>query len=105
MIAIGASEVVSNPPAMPESIWPSAILFATRIAASSPVPQACWRSYAGVCGFRRVPSTASRVRLKSRLCLRTPPAATSPRTSSSRESLPINASSVAVSMSWFEARA
>ncbi len=42
--AIGASEVVSTPQAMPTSIWPSAILLATRIAVSSPVPQACWTS-------------------------------------------------------------
>ena len=28
-IAIGASEVVSEPPAMPTSIWPRAILLAT----------------------------------------------------------------------------
>ncbi len=36
----GASEAESAPPAMPDSICPSAILFATRIAASRPVPQA-----------------------------------------------------------------
>ena len=42
--AIGASEVVSAPQAMPESIWPRAILLATRIVVSSPVPQACWTS-------------------------------------------------------------
>ena len=44
LIAIGASEVVSTPPAIAESIWPSAILLATRIVASRPVPQACWTS-------------------------------------------------------------
>ena len=42
--AIGASEVVSAPQAMPESIWPRAILLATRIVVSRPVPQACWTS-------------------------------------------------------------
>ena len=42
--ASGASEVVSTPPAMPDSIWPSAILLATRTAASRPVPHACWTS-------------------------------------------------------------
>ena len=31
--AIGASDVVSEPPAIPASIWPSAILLATCIAA------------------------------------------------------------------------
>ena len=49
-IATGASEVVSVPPAMPTSIWPRAILFATWIAACRPVPQACWMSVAGVSG-------------------------------------------------------
>ncbi len=44
LIAIGASEVVSVPPAMPTSIWPRAILPATRIAAWIPVSQACWMS-------------------------------------------------------------
>ena len=42
--ASGASDVVSTPPAMPDSICPSAILLATRIAASRPVPHACWTS-------------------------------------------------------------
>ena len=50
LIATGASEVVSVPPAMPTSIWPSAILLATWIAAWRPVPHACWMSYAGVSG-------------------------------------------------------
>ena len=39
--AIGASEVVSTPPATPTSIWPSAILLATKKAACKPVPHAC----------------------------------------------------------------
>ena len=38
------------PPAMPTSIWPSAILSATWMAACRPVPQACWMSVAGVSG-------------------------------------------------------
>ena len=42
--AIGASEVVSVPPAMPTSIWPSAILPATVMAAWTPVAQACCTS-------------------------------------------------------------
>ena len=37
---IGASDAESAPPAMPESIWPRAILFDTRMAASRPVPHA-----------------------------------------------------------------
>ena len=44
LTAIGASEAVSTPPAIPASICPSAILLATAITVSSPVPQACWRS-------------------------------------------------------------
>ncbi|RMP73343.1 hypothetical protein ALQ17_200052 [Pseudomonas fluorescens] len=44
LMPIGASEVVSEPPAMPTSIWPRAILFATSKAASRPVPQACCTS-------------------------------------------------------------
>ena len=46
---MGGSLTVSNPPAMPESIWPSAIFMATEIAASSPVPQARCMSMPGVC--------------------------------------------------------
>ena len=42
--AIGASEVVSTPPAIATSICPSAILLATAKAACKPVPQACWIS-------------------------------------------------------------
>ena len=37
----GASEVVSTPPAIPESISPKAILLLTAKAACSPVPHAC----------------------------------------------------------------
>ncbi len=42
--AMGASETVSAPPAMPTSICPSAILLATSTAAWMPVSQACWMS-------------------------------------------------------------
>ena len=105
LTAIGASEAVSTPPAMPLSTWPSAILFATWIVVSRPVPQACWTSYAGVDGESRAPSTASRVRLKSRLCLRTAPPATSPRRASCRPKRATSPSSAAVSMSWLDARA
>ena len=41
---MGASLVVSLPPAMALSIWPSAILLAVRMVASRPVPHACWTS-------------------------------------------------------------
>ena len=50
LIATGASEVVSVPPATPTSIWPSAILLATWIVACRPVPHACWMSVAGRLG-------------------------------------------------------
>ena len=60
LIATGASEVVSVPPAMPTSIWPRAILLATWMAACRPVPQACWMSVAGVSGDSFEPSTDSR---------------------------------------------
>src|SRR3954451_8003880 len=101
--ASGASEVVSTPPAMPESICPRAILLATRIAASKPVPQACWTSYAGVVAESLEPSTDSRVRLKSRECLRTAPATTSPIRCPWRPKRATRPSSVAVSMSWLDA--
>ena len=98
--AIGASEVVSEPPATPTSIWPSAILLATWIVAWRPVPHACWRSVAGVSGASLEPSTDSRVRLKSRLCLSTAPATTSPRRWPSRPKRAASPSSAAVSISW-----
>src|SRR5450631_305646 len=41
---IGASLALSAPPAIPESIWGRAILLATRIAVSKPVPRACCTS-------------------------------------------------------------
>ncbi len=101
--AIGASEVVSAPQAMPESIWPSAILLAIRIVVSRPVPQACWTSKAGVSAASRVLSTLSLVRSRSRECLSTAPPATSPRRSPSRPKRSISPSRAAVSMSWLEA--
>ena len=52
-------------------------MLATRIAASRPVPHACWMSYAGVGGSSLEPSTTSRVRFQSRECLSTAPATTS----------------------------
>src|SRR4051795_1353184 len=101
--ASGASEVVSTPPAMPDSICPRAILLATRIAASKPVPQACWTSYACVVAESFEPRTLSRVRLKSRECLRTAPATTSPSCLPWRPKRATSPSSVAVSMSWLDA--
>jgi hypothetical protein len=99
----GASEVVSVPPAMPTSICPSAILLATRMAASSPVPQACCTSYAGVCLASVVDSTDSRVRLKSRACLMTAPATTSSSRWPCRLKRSIRPCSAAVSICWFDA--
>ena len=103
LIATGASDVVSEPPATPTSIWPSAILFATWIAAWRPVPQACWMSVAGVSGDSFEPSTDSRARLKSRECLSTAPATTSPSRSPSSPNRSTRPSSAAVSMSWLDA--
>src|SRR3954469_3087294 len=51
------------------------------------------------------PSTLSRVRLKSRACLRTAPATTSPTCCPCRPKRATRPSSVAVSMSWFDASA
>src|SRR3546814_11406134 len=48
--AIGASDVVSKPPPIPDSTWPRAILLALLIAPCRPVPQAIFRSYAAVYG-------------------------------------------------------
>ena len=79
--AMGTSEVVSLPPPMPASIWPSAILFATVITVSSEVPQARWIVMPGVDGDRPELSVASRARLKSLECLSTAPMATSPSVS------------------------
>ena len=102
LIATGASEVVSVPPATPASMTPSAILLATWIAACSPVPQACWMSVAGVSGASREPSTHSRVRLKSRECLSTAPATTSPSRSPRSSNRSTRPSMAAVSISWLE---
>ncbi len=60
-------------------------------------------SAAGVSGASLEPSTDSRVRLKSRLCLSTAPATTSPRRSPSSPKRVTSPSMVAVSISWFEA--
>ena len=48
------------------------------MVACSPVPQACWMSNAGVYDDSELPSTHSRIRLKSRLCLSTAPPITAP---------------------------
>ena len=105
LIATGASEVVSVPPATPTSIWPRAILLATWIVAWRPVPHACWMSVAGVSGDSLEPSTLSRARLKSRACLSTAPATTSPSRSPSSPNRTASPSIVAVSMSWLDASA
>ncbi|SIN06959.1 Uncharacterised protein [Mycobacteroides abscessus subsp. abscessus] len=76
---------------------------APTIAACKPVPQACCRSKACVYGDSGLPSTDSRVRLKSRLSLSTAPAMTAPRRSPlrlKRSDAPVMA---AVNMSWLEA--
>ncbi|CKS97406.1 Uncharacterised protein [Mycobacterium tuberculosis] len=102
---IGGSEVVSTPPAAATSYRPAAMPSAAAIAACRPVPQACCRSNAGVYGESSEPSTHSRIRLKSRLCLSTAP----PTTMSSRSPASPNRStkplSAAVNMSWLDASA
>src|SRR3546814_19929893 len=50
--AIGASDVVSTPPPIPDSTWPRAILLAILIAHYRPVPQALFSPYAPVSGPR-----------------------------------------------------
>ena len=62
---IGASEVVSEPMAMPLSVWPVAILAPIMAAACRLVPQACWIVTPGVVGASLVFSTASRARFQS----------------------------------------
>src|SRR6476469_2497325 len=60
-------------------------------------------SYAGVVAAKREPSTLSLVRLKSRECFNTAPAATSPTCRSCRPKRATSPSRVAVSMSWLDA--
>src|SRR5882672_4630451 len=62
---IGASEVVSEPMAMPHSISPVAILAWIMEAACRLVPQACWMVMPGVVGASLVDSTASQARFQS----------------------------------------
>ena len=75
---IGTSEVVSDPPAMPESICPTAILLATTMAASRLVPQARCSVIPGVCSSSPELRVISRARFQSLECLMTAPKATSP---------------------------
>src|SRR5690606_35285827 len=105
LTAIGASEVESTPAAIAESVCPSWILFARVTKVSRLVAHACWRSKAGVRGSSAEPSTASRVRLKSRECLSTAPPPTSPRRSPARPKRATSPSIAAVSMSWLLALA
>jgi hypothetical protein len=78
---------------------------AAAMVACSPVPQACWMSNAGVYGDSELPSTHSRIRLKSRLCLSTAPPITAPSFSPDRLYRSINPPRAAVNMSWLEALA
>jgi len=77
-------------------------LLDTPMMASSPVAQARCTSWAGVCGSRAEPSTASRVTLWSRECLSTAPAATSSSRSPASPARATSPSIAAVSMSRFE---
>ena len=97
---IGGSLTVSTPPAMPASIWPSAILFAITIAASRLVPQARCTSRPGVSGERPESSSDSRARFHWLECFITAPATTSPRRTPFSPYLSTTAFSDAVSISW-----
>ena len=74
---MGASDVVSEPTAMAHSISPVAIFAALPRPPCRLVPHACIMVMPGVEALRRVPSTASRVRLKSFECVTTAPPTTS----------------------------
>ncbi len=65
LYTMGTSLVVSEPPAMPASICPQAILLATTMAASRPVPQARASVRPGVVGARPEDNVASRARFQS----------------------------------------
>ena len=62
-------------------------------------------SVAGVSGASFEPSTDSRIRLKSRECLSTAPATTSPSRSPSSPKRVTSPSSAAMNISWLEASA
>ena len=98
LTTIGTSDVVSEPPPMPASICPRAILFATVITVSRPVPQARCSVMPGVAGDRPDDSAASRPRFQSLLCLSTAPMATSPSTSPCSLNFSTNAPSVLIDM-------
>jgi hypothetical protein len=74
---IGASLVVSEPKAMPDSICPVAILAARPSAPCKLVPQACIMVMPGVVGARALPITASRARFQSLAWVTTAPPTTS----------------------------
>ena len=97
---IGGSLTVSTPPAMPASICPSAILFATAIAASMLVPQARCTSRPGVSGERPESRSDSRARFHWLECFITAPATTSPRRWPRSEYRSTTAFRDAVSISW-----
>ena len=96
----GGSLIVSTPPAMPASIWPSAILFAMAMAASRLVPHARWTSSPGVSGASPESSSASRARFHWLECFRTAPATTSPSRCPLSANLSTTAFKAAVSISW-----
>ena len=78
---------------------------AAAIVACRPVPHACCRSKAGVYDDRELPSTHSRIKLKSRLCLSTAPPITAPNRSPSSPNRSTSPPSAAVNMSWLDASA
>ena len=95
---IGTSEVVSEPPPMPDSICPVPILPAMWTMVSSEVPQARCRVMPGVSGDSPEDSAASRPRFQSEECLITAPIATSPSCWPCRPNFSTSAPSVRTDM-------
>jgi hypothetical protein len=75
---MGASLIVSVPPAMPASIWPSAILLPTMMIAFEARAAGALQVDSGRLAARPEPSTTRGARFQSRECLSTAPRATSP---------------------------
>ena len=96
---MGASEVVSEPAAIAQSICPVAILAPSVRAACRLVPQACCNVIPGVSGDNLLDSTASRARLKSREWVITAPAISSSICSPARSNLSTRPSIAADSIS------
>ena len=102
---MGASEVVSEPMAMPHSVSPVAILAPIMAAACRLVPQACSMVVPGVERPSLVPSTASRAKFQSLEWETTAPPIASSMCTPFKSYLSDSPLSVAVSISRLEASA